>query len=480
MTLLPSPPPFWEWWASNDAVRLSIFKAAITVFVLLPTANVLVSRSVAPTEMEKGKPKRRPNLLAAIFVEMFGHFCIAHMCFNVMFDLLVLTPPLYLIRPFSVSAFQWCTTQLIYWTTPIVLAASFSWCGTRVYINDKDLMERSKMTNLLALANHGSRVDWLIGMYVGYCGYAIRVGFLCEWLIKYLPLIGWYRNWVCEDLFLVRSFKQDKEYIVRRLRDFKDNCVNLMILLAPEGVIVDKGEAAMSYVQACNDFCKEQGYPAFEYVLTPRYKGMTCLQEHVSAGGTIISCTMAFRQGGKLLNEKLRSEDRVVPDLYSTFAGVGGDRTRVDMFITELPQFETGPEYIKKALMDDYHFKDTKLKEMHSTGEFKGCKPEDMQEYEVPHLQLNVVTFFHNLAWVLFSLHFCVFYEACFGFLCMFALVCMCTTFGKSMQGGATMESIPFETGIKAVMMWAYNRKLRRQKSNTKLHKEASTSQTAY
>ena len=42
----------------------------------------------------------------------------------------------------------------------------------------------SKKDNLLVLANHGSRIDWMIGMFNGFCGRRLRVGFVCEGLIQ--------------------------------------------------------------------------------------------------------------------------------------------------------------------------------------------------------------------------------------------------------------------------------------------------------
>jgi len=83
-----------------------------------------------------------------------------------------------------------------------------------------------KAANSLMLANHGSRIDWMIGMYVGYIEkpVRVRVGFVCEKVIKYMPFIGWYRNVICEDVFVDRSFKLDKINISTNLNDFTEVC----------------------------------------------------------------------------------------------------------------------------------------------------------------------------------------------------------------------------------------------------------------
>jgi 1-acyl-sn-glycerol-3-phosphate acyltransferase len=103
-----------------------------------------------------------------------------------------------------------------------------------------------KSANSLMLANHGSRIDWMIGMYVGYIEkpVRVRVGFVCEKVIKYMPFIGWYRNVICEDVFVDRSFKIDKINISTNLNSFHESNTERMLYLSPEGVVVDFGEVS--------------------------------------------------------------------------------------------------------------------------------------------------------------------------------------------------------------------------------------------
>lgn len=133
----------------------------------------------------------------------------------------------------------------------------------------------------------------------------IRVGFVCEALIQFMPLIGWYRKLVANDIFVWRSFKQDSSTIKQNIQDFHQARERRMLFLSPEGVVVDFGKNDMEYIIACRKFCQENrytvhffffisytfnqkfldqslihffpesglsSYEPFDYVLTPRYK----------------------------------------------------------------------------------------------------------------------------------------------------------------------------------------------------------------
>ena len=84
---------------------------------------------------------------------------------------------------------------------------------------------------------------------------------------------------MCEDIFVRRSFKQDEISIRKRIQEFRETGTTLMLFLSPEGMIVDRNELGRLYTENCKKFCREQGYPEFDYVLTPRYKGITVLSE---------------------------------------------------------------------------------------------------------------------------------------------------------------------------------------------------------
>ena len=69
----------------------------------------------------------------------------------------------------------------------------------------------------------------------------VRVGFVCEAMIQFLPIIGWYRKIVARDIFVWRSFKQDAPTIQRNIQDFIVVREKRMLFLSPEGVVVDFG-----------------------------------------------------------------------------------------------------------------------------------------------------------------------------------------------------------------------------------------------
>lgn len=406
----------------------------------------------------------------AILCELWGHGLLVLLCINVGYDLFVLAPLMWIfVRPVSHSLFHKGMTWLIHWTTHIVVGPPFAWCGMRVYVNEMTYFQDVvKKNNCVLLANHGSRIDWLLGMYVGFVGTNIRVGFVVESFLAYLPFIGWYRNWICEDIFVSRSFKQDKVSIIKKIDTFKKTSTKLMYFLAPEGMIVDDNPIGHKYLADCQEFCKSLGYKPFEYVLTPRYKGINVLTHHLSDGGEVGSVTMAIVQNGRLLQSKLLSPDYVIADLYTAFGGIGGSPVEVYIFLKKLslPLPDEGEddargEATKKALMDDYAWKEECLRAFDETGAFPG-NPK-MHEFEVPHFRFNLLILLHNLAVIVTCTAF-----GRLGFLLktaivLYVLVTGSNTIGK-LVNGSTMESIPFETAIKPFIHLLLMFKMRKDK----------------
>ena len=63
--------------------------------------------------------------------------------------------------------------------------------------SDEDLLVEAKENDSLLLANHGSRIDWMIAMFAGHLKKLstkevnrCRVGFVCEALLQFMPFIG--------------------------------------------------------------------------------------------------------------------------------------------------------------------------------------------------------------------------------------------------------------------------------------------------
>merc|ERR1740133_183708 len=107
-----------------------------------------------------------------------------------------------------------------------------------------------------------------------------------------------------------------------------------------------------------------------EYVLTPRYKGLQVLREH-DKGENTASMTMAYvdktkpqEQEGWLMNCKLTSSKRVVPDLYSLYKNPMDIYVKYDPFDhgDDWRAKQTTPEevgdVVRAALFKDYYRKD--------------------------------------------------------------------------------------------------------------------------
>ncbi len=429
------------------------------------------------------EPKRRPMVyvsstkeagyLQTIAVMIFAHFCVTALCLNVAFDLFVLGLPGYallLIPKYGLRMFRSYMTMLTNYTTPIVFNLPMIISGTKLHCDSMDFYENKvKSTNSLMLANHGSRIDWMIGMYVGYINkpVRVRVGFVCERVIQYMPLIGWYRKIVCEDVFVDRSFKIDKVNISQNLNDFHDTETERMLYLSPEGVVVDYGERDQKYMRDCREFCKSFGMEPFDYVLTPRYKGQTVLVEHVKKGGTIVSICTAFVRDGKLLNCEMLSDERVIPDIYTLCTGIGGKPVHIYINLEEL-HFDADSD-IKTIMMKDYERKNTLLKEWHNM-----LKAGRYTEFEkrfdrfVPDFWgAQLCQILHGLAIYAMTniLGIWNFYLKMAGLV--FILISCSHTMGWLLNQ-TSMESVPFETAIKAVLMRVSKKHAKHKDSSVK------------
>jgi 1-acyl-sn-glycerol-3-phosphate acyltransferase len=206
----------------------------------------MMTANSSPREL----PKKRQlvgdaGILKTVSIMIYCHFAVALLCLNVMFDLLFLGLPVFLLRKAGILSnklYLSITTIIINWTTPIVFFMPLVFSGSKVYCNDVSLLEEAKTSNSLLLSNHGSRIDWMVGMFVGFsrrlsakASERIRVGFVCEALIQFMPLIGWYRKLVCHDIFVWRSFARDAPTIKANIDDYHAAAEKRMLFLSPEG-----------------------------------------------------------------------------------------------------------------------------------------------------------------------------------------------------------------------------------------------------
>jgi len=355
--------------------------------------------------------------------------------------------------------------------------------GTKVFVDDVDLLMESKSTNSLLLANHGSRIDWMVAMIVGNLKHleerpsrACRVGFVCEALIQLMPFVGWYRKIICHDIFVSRSFLSDQEKIKKNLMDFQAASEQRMLFLSPEGVIVDNGEQDMKYIHNCRNFAAASGFKPFDYVLTPRYKGTNCLLQQVVGGGPVVSICLAFVRKGKLLNCKLLSPDRVVPDIYDLCQGIAGAPVDIYIHLRRINVNASANANVdptagfdaKTVLMNDYVWKDSVLAAWEKRLSNNNNKSNDngnendndgkwMEQFTpveaskrdvlMSHLTHGFLMTGAAVAFGRFSL-----------LLQMFAWIFCCIsithTIGWFFVNKTSMESVPFETGIKAAVSY--------------------------
>jgi len=397
-----------------------------------------------------------------VLVELWCPIALTLLVLNVGFDFFFFTPLLYLfIRPFSKGGpvFSFLTNWLMHWVTPSIIGPAFSWGRMRVYMDNLEGFQKSKARNVLVLANHGSRVDWLVARYLGFSTSPIcRVNFVVESFLKFMPAIGWHCYWICEDIFVERSFQRDSVVISQRVRNMRRADHPCTLFLAPEGMIVDtlskRNAIGRLYLENCRKFCKQQGYPKFDYVLTPRYKGISVLKEHTEAvGGDILSVTMAFTRDGKLLNQGLDSPDREIPDLYAVYAGIVSSPIHVYVHTKKISLCED-PVELKKIMMGDYERKDKLLKYFDE----HGCFPDEGYSYTevtVPHMLLNVLHFLHTAVVVLFMEVLNLRSLLIFGICAMLISLFCCNTLGRIIFG-YSIESVPFETGIKPLLHLYY------------------------
>lgn len=409
------------------------------------------------------------GLFKSIIVMIVCHAMVSVLCITVLYDLSFFGIPLFLFKRIGIisdNMYFKMTSAVTNWTTPIVFGFPMVYSGTRLYSNDIDILLNSKASDSLLLANHGSRIDWMVGMFIGHLkvigdrvGERCRVGFVCEALIQFMPLIGWYRSIVCEDIFVWRSFEKDAPTIKENISKFHKAPQKRMLFLSPEGVVVDHGEKDMTYIRQCQQFAKSNDFKPFEYVLTPRYKGTSCLLDQISRdGGPLISICLAFIRDGKLLNCKLVSPDRIVPDIYHLGQGISGSPISIFIHLREITVGTDAPFDAKRILMHEYEWKDSVLKEWderlanlsqykraeekwsHDFKEVRGCRKEVLLNH-LAHAAVIVGT----------AMAFGYQRQFIKLFFAIFCCVASTHTFGW-MINESSMESVPFETGVKGLM----------------------------
>lgn len=332
-----------------------------------------------------------------------------------------------------------------YFSQPAIMVVPFSWCKLTVWHSNWDVALKSKrIGNSLWMSNHGSRIDWLIGMQVGLSDVPrVPVRFIAEITTAFMPLAGWSR-YLLDDIYLRRTFHRDAVNIKSTLASYKSVPSPRMLFFAPEGAIADVGNAQdAKYIDACEGFMRDLGRKPMDYCLTPRYKGLSVFKPH--SPNNIVSATMVFVTpnepfaqdmtisddgrvcGGSLCTRSLRDDARVVPDIHTVFGG--GLHVYAQLSFMELPADEGdegASKHLRDVLLDDYERKDAEIAHFQKERRFRCVtSKENWTKMPIPHLLMNLTL----LAY------------AALGVSCL-ALVCGTTVFGAAKRCATIWASI--------------------------------------
>ena len=187
-----------------------------------------------------------------------------------------------------------------------------------------------------------------------------------------------------------------------------------------------------------------------------------CLLKHVQkSSGPVISICVAYVRTGKLWNCSLLSPDRVVPDIYTLNQGIGG--SPVDIYIhlkrMNIAQDMNDP---KRLMMENYKEKNELIMEwdrqiMAGTASSKDW----MSQFTLIQnnsLECILYQIGHDVLMVIAALLLNRVHTLIQVFSVLFSLVAGCHTIGW-MLNSTSMESVPFETGIKYIAQYLQNRR---------------------
>ena len=196
---------------------------------------------------------------------------------------------------------------------------------------------------------------------------------------------------------------------------------------------------------------------------------MSLLQQVQKSSGPVISICMAYVRNGKLLNCSLLSPDRIVPDIYTLNQGIGGSPVHIYIHLKRMriAQDTNDP---KAFMMENYREKNELLMEW-DRQTLAGTASGDawMSQFSILQSDYLECIFYQighaalmSIAALMFDRMHTLLQVFCF----LFCLVAGCHTIGWVLNS-TSMESVPFETGIKSIALFLQKRKSKGQ--NTKL-----------
>jgi 1-acyl-sn-glycerol-3-phosphate acyltransferase len=205
--------------------------------------------------------------------------------------------------------------------------------GFKVYVQDVELAREiltSSDTGSMWLYNHTARGDFFVGMipfFSGWlqgcmgCGWRDRFSVVTERVSVCLPGFGWW-IWFSESIFLHRRLDKDAVMLRATVVDWLATGLRRIIYFSPEGKLADPGtEDGEEYIKQCTEYCAAMGRPPLNYVLTPRHSGLYHTMKHYPRGTRHLCSVHALTQNGIMLNQRLDSAQRIVPDIIRVFSG---------------------------------------------------------------------------------------------------------------------------------------------------------------
>jgi 1-acyl-sn-glycerol-3-phosphate acyltransferase len=368
--------------------------------------------------------------------------------------LIILIYPLFYI---NTKYFRIISNNILNFIIPAFLAP-ISWNNFSIYITKSIENLKNDDSNKIIMSNHASRIDWIACLWYGYCCKQKKINYICESPHKYLPIVGWFRNF-CEDIYVNRSFDKDKDNILNNINSFKETKTKRDIVFCPEGIIADNNEYDNTIIKDCNDFCKKNNLKKFKYVLTPRYKGLSCL---IGKDTKYYSLTFAYVKNNKLMNCELKNKDRKVPDLIDIL------KDKIELYVywdeikfnlKKIKNQDDLNNLVKKKLLNSYKKHDKYLKNFdkyfkkYNITEFYRDQKNKEPFNKIPcETNMKSYYFFMILTSFYFYIKKYVSNDAFKKIVLFIFFTILFSHSGGKYISGYSRESIPFETALKAIL----------------------------
>ncbi|EDQ89481.1 uncharacterized protein MONBRDRAFT_32290 [Monosiga brevicollis MX1] len=203
----------------------------------------------------------------------------------------ILTLPIWV---FSRKHYRLANSAIVqlYWTELLWMLEQWSGCRLVVYGKDEDL-ELMGTESSVALCNHVSNVDWLIGWLLAD-KFGVLGGAKC--LLKkdlaFLPVLGW-SWWFLEYTYISRNWEKDEKKIHQGLSRLQDYPLPFWEVIYAEGTRKTPEKHAKGL-----EFCRRNNLPEFQHVMYPRTKGyVVAMEELRKHTQSVLCCVLAFPNG---------------------------------------------------------------------------------------------------------------------------------------------------------------------------------------